>query len=48
MKPPGVKAEWDENSSVQQAELLSYSQIRNLEEAEMASLMAGSRAAAGL
>jgi hypothetical protein len=48
MRPPGIKDTWEDNSTVRQAELLSYDQIRQLEEVEMATLMARASMAAGL
>jgi len=34
IRPPNVKETWDENNFWTQAEILAYSQIRNLEECE--------------
>lgn len=34
MLPPGVRADWEDNSSWMQALMISYSQIRTNEEAE--------------
>jgi hypothetical protein len=34
LRPPAVKADWDDNDVWSQAQLLAYSQVRDLEEAE--------------
>jgi hypothetical protein len=38
--PPGVRQKWDDNSVMTQAELLSYDQIRQMEEID--AIIAGS------